>query len=64
MCAMHDKTRNFLENHTDIDPIIIDAMLTEQSRPRALVKKEGMLIILRAMKHGNTTSGGISVISI
>ena len=49
MCAMHDETRKFLENHTKLDPIIIDAMLAEQTRPRTLVKEDGILIVLRAM---------------
>ena len=49
MCSLHDETRKFLENETEIDPIIIDAMLADETRPRALLKDDGMLIILRAM---------------
>lgn len=49
MHALHAGTRNFLENDTDLEPIIIDAMLVEETRPRALVKDDGMLIILRAI---------------
>lgn len=49
MCALCTDTRAFLEGSTDLDPIIIDAMLVEETRPRALIKEDGMLIILRAM---------------
>jgi len=47
MCAMDSKTRKFLEK--DMDPIITDAMLAEETRPRILAKDNGALIILRAM---------------
>ncbi len=49
MHALHEGTRDFLENDTDLEPIIIDAMLAEETRPRALVKDDGMLVILRAI---------------
>ena len=49
MCAVHDETREYLENNSDLEPIIIDAMLAPETRPRALIKKTGALIILRAM---------------
>ena len=49
MCALHPETRRFLENDADLDPIIIDALLAEETRPRSLIKEDGMLVILRAM---------------
>lgn len=49
MCAIKPSSRNFLESHTDLEPIIVDAMLAHETRPRALVKDDGVLIILRAM---------------
>ena len=49
MRALHGATRNFLEGDAELDPIIVDAMLAEETRPRALVKGDGMLVILRAM---------------
>lgn len=53
LCASSPKTRNFLEEKTDIEPIIIDALLDEETRPRALIKDNGALIILRAMNLQN-----------
>jgi Mg2+ and Co2+ transporter CorA len=33
MCSLHAETRNFQERHTEIEPIIIDAMLADETRP-------------------------------
>lgn len=49
MCSLQDETRDYLENEERLDPIIVDAMLAKETRPRALVKNDGILIILRAM---------------
>jgi zinc transporter len=49
MCAFENSTRDYFENHAALDPIIIDAMLARETRPRALIKDDGALIILRAM---------------
>jgi zinc transporter len=49
MCAIHAETRDYLENNSDLEPIVIDAMLAAETRPRALIKETGALIILRAM---------------
>jgi zinc transporter len=49
MCALHGETREYLEESSDLDPIIIDALLAAETRPRALVKSSGALVILRAM---------------
>ena len=38
MCALSADTREYLENNTDLEPIVIDAMLAEETRPRTLVK--------------------------
>ena len=51
MRALHEGTRNFLEKDADLESIIVDAMLAEETRPRSLVKSDGMLIILRAMNY-------------
>ena len=49
MCASHPETRNVLMDSADLDPIVIDAMSAEQTRPRVLAREEGTLVILRAM---------------
>ena len=49
MCAFNPASRDFTENHAGLDPIIVDAMLAQETRPRALVKDDGVLVILRAM---------------
>ena len=49
MQALHPGTRRFLDDHADLEPIVVDAMLAEETRPRALLKGDGMLVILRAM---------------
>jgi zinc transporter len=54
LCAMHEDTRAYLESRCALDHIVIDAMLATETRPRALVRKNGTLIIFRAM---NLTPG-------
>ena len=49
MCAFENSTRDYFENHAALDPIIIDAMLARETHPRALLKDDGALVILRAM---------------
>lgn len=49
MCALCEATRKFLENQTTLELIVIDGMLAEETRPRTLIKDNGMLVILRAM---------------
>jgi zinc transporter len=49
MCALSAETRDYLENNTDLELIVIDAMLAEETRPRALVKDDGALVNLHAM---------------
>lgn len=55
MCASHDDTRAYLEQHTKLDDLVIDALLAEDTRPRTLGRQEGTLLVLRAM---NFLSGG------
>jgi len=43
------ETRTWLEDSTDLDPIIIDAMLRKETRPRIIKRNDGVMIILRAM---------------
>lgn len=49
MCAITPATREFLENDTELDEIIVRNLLAEETRPRSLVRKDGILVILRAM---------------
>lgn len=49
MCALNPDTREFLHNETDLDELVINALLAEETRPRILVRQEGVMVILRAM---------------
>jgi len=49
MCAIQPSSRDFFENNTDLDPIVIDAMPADETRPRALIRDDAALITLRAM---------------
>ena len=63
MCALEEKTREFLEEKTDLEPVIIDALMDEETRPRALIKGDGALIILRAvnLQEGEDPEDMISI---
>jgi zinc transporter len=41
--------RDWLQNNSGIDPIIVEALTAEETRPRSLVHKDGMLVILRGV---------------
>lgn len=41
--------KDWLDNTSGIDPIIIDALTQEEPRPRSLVHMDGMLLILRGV---------------
>jgi zinc transporter len=41
--------QNWLQNDSEIDPIIVEALTAEETRPRSLVYKGGMLVILRGV---------------
>ncbi len=56
MCAIHPGTREFLNNETGLDEIVVNALLAEETRPRILIRKEGIMVIVRAMNlHKNET---------
>ena len=41
--------REWLQNESGIDPVIVEALTAEETRPRSVVHQNGMLIILRGM---------------
>ncbi len=49
MCALHSDTREFLNNETQLDELVIDALLAAETRPRILIRKSGVMLIVRAM---------------
>ena len=49
LCAISPETRQWFETETDIDQIMIDAMLAEDTRPRALNRNNEMLVNIRGM---------------
>lgn len=52
MNADHADTRTWLEREvTYLDPIILDALLAEETRPRVLDFPEGILVILRGVNY-------------
>lgn len=44
-----DATRDYLENHSDLNPVVISALLSEETRPRATMLENGLLISLRGV---------------
>ena len=54
MCAIHPDTREFLDHEMGLDHLVIDALLAAETRPRILIRKEGYMVIVRAMNlHKN-----------
>jgi zinc transporter len=49
MCAIHPDTREFLNNEAGLDELVVNALLAEETRPRILVRKKGIMVIVRAM---------------
>lgn len=47
--------RQWLSNRSGIDPVIVDALTAEETRPRSLVHKDGMLLILRGVNLNPNT---------
>ncbi len=48
--ALHQETRSWLQAHiTYLDPIILDALLAEETRPRVTEYGDGVMLILRGM---------------
>ncbi|MCF8178105.1 MAG: zinc transporter ZntB [Sulfuritalea sp.] len=41
--------RDWLQNDSGIEPVIVEALTAEETRPRSLVHKGGMLVILRGV---------------
>ncbi|MCK7547891.1 zinc transporter ZntB [Marinobacter koreensis] len=41
--------RDWLQNHSGIDPVIVEALTAAETRPRSLVHRDGMLVILRGV---------------
>lgn len=55
--AKHPDTRAWLkENISYLDPMIIDALLAEETRPRVVEINEGLLMILRGMNFNENAS--------
>ncbi len=44
-----DATREWLENESELNPTVISALLNEETRPRATMVNEGLLISLRGV---------------
>ena len=44
-----EEARHWLESDTGIDPIVCEALLTEETRPRSLMMGNGLLVILRGV---------------
>ena len=49
LCAINPKTRQWLETETDIDQSMVEAMLAEDTRPRALIRDDEILVNIRGM---------------
>jgi zinc transporter len=49
LCAIDPGTRTWLTEQTDLDEVIVDALLAEDTRPRFLVRAEGSLINIRTL---------------
>lgn len=49
VCAVHPNTPAWLQAQHGLDPLIVEAMTAEETRPRILVRPYGVMIILRAM---------------
>jgi zinc transporter len=55
--AAHPDTRDWLqENLNYLDPIILDALLADETRPRVMEINDGLLMILRGMNFNENAS--------
>ena len=43
------KTREWVQNHSKLEPLIQEALTAEETRPRCFSRQEGMLVILRGV---------------
>lgn len=50
----HPDAIGWIEQQSDLEPVVIDALLSEETRPRAMLLKGGVLLSLRGV---NLTSG-------
>jgi len=57
LCAINPLTREWLDKETDLDPLIVDALLAEDTRPRFLKRTDGALINLRTADSEEAESG-------
>ena len=52
---VHDEaSRSWLENESGLDPLIVDTLLAEETRPRSFSTDKGLLVVLRGV---NTNPG-------
>jgi len=49
LCALCAETQAFLLQQLGLDDIVVDALMAEETRPRALLKDDGVMVILRGM---------------
>ena len=47
--ANHENIKNSIKKFSDLDPIIVDALIAAETRPRMLQSHEGLLLILRGV---------------
>lgn len=45
----HPKAQEWLNNDSGLDPIVIDALLAEETRPRSVLMRNGLLVTLRGV---------------
>ncbi len=50
----HPNTKQWLEEKSELDPLVVEALLSEETRPRAVIINDGVLISLRGV---NLTPG-------
>lgn len=49
VCAIHEQTPAWLAAQRDLDPLVIEAMVAAETRPRVLLRADGVMVNLRAM---------------
>ena len=47
--ANHENIKDSIKKFSDLDPIIVDALIAAETRPRMLQSHEGLLLILRGV---------------
>ena len=59
----NDESHQWLENHAGLEPIVINALTAEETRPRSFKVKEGLMVILRGlnMNPGHNSEDMVSV---